>query len=352
MSGNLVADIVLNQVDSTGSEIKTIYSKVSTVYAVYRNNERVMVQFSDDPKLGSEQRLALAHLSPLRGEITALIDGWRKDDSAQAKRYDRRTADALTVALQGDQVHAEELLKAVKLDIIEERTSIGRIYYMAFAVVCAIAVFLFFAIISSQSFVKQNNVWLAAGFGSLGALFSIAIGIRSREIHTDLRKKDNVLDATLRILIGAVSAFILFSLLKSHLVSIIINRSEVILDNGSQPRGNFSTHLAIVLAFLAGFSERLVGNFLGTVTLAGIGSQSAGPGATPSMVSAREHKEANEQKPMGVPQSPVPSSGEDAVDGQHDHAVDNCLCGIALAPEEETDDVNLPKSTGGVEKAA
>ncbi len=78
MSGETVASIVVGEKDYTGLPITAVYSKVSNVYAVYCNPERVMVQFADDAELGSKQRLALAHLAPLRGEINGIIDGWRK----------------------------------------------------------------------------------------------------------------------------------------------------------------------------------------------------------------------------------------------------------------------------------
>ncbi|API53624.1 hypothetical protein BMW22_20220 [Rhizobium leguminosarum] len=67
MSGETVASIVVGEKDYTGLPITAVYSKVSNVYAVYCNPERVMVQFADDAELGSKQRLALAHLAP-RGE--------------------------------------------------------------------------------------------------------------------------------------------------------------------------------------------------------------------------------------------------------------------------------------------
>jgi len=59
-----VADIETGQNDSTGVEVETVYSKVSGTYAIYRTAGRVVVQFADDEKLSSEQRLALAPLNP------------------------------------------------------------------------------------------------------------------------------------------------------------------------------------------------------------------------------------------------------------------------------------------------
>src|SRR3954464_4804671 len=73
-----VADIKRGEEDSAGVRVTHVYAKVDTAYAVYRTDERVVVQSSDDPALGGDQRKLLAPLGPVRGEIDGLIDGWRK----------------------------------------------------------------------------------------------------------------------------------------------------------------------------------------------------------------------------------------------------------------------------------
>lgn len=359
MSGSTVSEIVQGQNDSTGAEIKTVYSKVGNTYAVYGTDERVMVQFADDETLGSEQRLALAPLNPLRGEINGCIDGWRKpgrilgDHVSKAKRFDRRTADALTVALQGDQAHAEELLRSIKADILNERYSLGRAWYIFVATLAAIAVFLFFWILSAlesssdvsfAGFVARHNIWLAAGVGCLGALFSIALGIRTREIRTDLELRDNVLDAILRVMIGAVSAVILFSLFRTELVSLRLGNAEVKLPG----EGAAALHAAIVIAFLAGFAERLVGDFLSAAVIGAV--RSAEKATTPAV---QANKGANEQNPRGtleVERTTAPNKTAHTHGADDD--IDHCLCETQLDPEELTDDVELPEASGGIEKAA
>ncbi|MDQ0320359.1 hypothetical protein QO002_002497 [Pararhizobium capsulatum DSM 1112] len=364
MSGTNVAEIIKGQTDFTGAEILTVYSKVSNTYAVYGTEERVMVQFADDEKLGSEQRLALAPLNPVRGEINGLIDGWRKTstfrshgNASKAKRFDRRTADALTVALQGDQAHAEELLRGVKADILEERTSIGRTEYLIVATISTVIVFFLFWLFSRSAasadsvsfggFIAQNDIWLAVNLGCLGALFSIALGIRSRDIRTDLQRRDNVVDAILRVMIGAVSAVILFSLFKSELVSVKLGDQAVSLDG----TGGKTMHAAIIIAFLAGFAERLVGDFLSTTVLAG---QSATTEV--AVKAAAEAKEgASEQNPRGKQAADERRAPPviDSVSHLHDDdGSDSCVCDLDLVADESTDDVELPEASGGIEKAA
>ncbi|RWX36704.1 hypothetical protein [Rhizobium leguminosarum] len=362
MSGSKVAEIVEGQKDFTGADIRSVYSKVSNTYAVYGTDDRVMVQFADDETLGSEQRLALSPLNPVRGEINGCIDSWRTpskvplvDNVSKAKRFDRRTADALTVALQGDQVHAEELLRAVKADILAQRFSMGRAWYMLVATLAAIVIFAAFWGLSGLEgwsnptsfvgFVGRNSIWLAASVGCLGALFSIALGIRTREIRTDLELRDNVLDAVLRVMIGAVSAIILFSLFKTELVSLQLGTAKIDLNGTGTP----AVHAAILIAFLGGFAERLVGDFLSTAVLGGR-TGSPDPSARPT---TRTNEGANEQNPRGT-KATEQTTGQPRMAHIHgvDDEVDNCLCDAQLDADELTDDVELPEASGGIEKAA
>jgi hypothetical protein len=366
-NGNSVSDIVRNQPDATGTVIETVYGKIADIFAVYGTKERVMIQYADDPALGLEQRRALASLNPIRGEINGLVDGWRTSrkpkNQCRARMFDRRTADALTVALQGDQVHAEELLKAVKADVLEERTSMGRTEYLLFATVCALSVFLLFGAftfatqqslntLSIGEFIVDNQLWLATGMGCLGALFSIAMGIRGRDIRTDLQRRDNIVDAILRIMIGAVSAIVLFSLLKSGLVRIGG------LGDFEGAATAFAVDAAIIVAFLAGFSERLVGDYLARATLTS-GADAAAATPSPALQSAaRPEVEATERNPRGklevdiVNRAAAAAGGSPEVHVHEDDDEDGCLCGVKIDEDETTDDTELPEATGGVERRA
>ncbi len=379
MDEKLVEHIRKGERDSTGAEIETIYSSVSHIYAVYGTNERVMVQFADSDQmvdgemLGSQQRKALAYLNPIRGEINGMLDSWRKlsrvnqtSKRARAKHFDRRTADALTVALQGDpDHHALKWLKAVNAEILKERISTGRAEYLIVAAFCALVLFILVGWLSAgpsttdnsspvSDFMAANSIWLATSLGSLGALFSIALAIKSRTVQPDLLRSENMIDAVLRILIGAVSAVILFSLFKGKLVAFSLGGTPILLDSDTPS----ATHLAIIVAFLAGFSERMVGDFLGSAVLAGVG---AGPAAADNPVVQRADqapKVANEMNPLGIVTADTPAGDAhlklaDAEAESHDDAhVDGCICDLTIDESEMTDDSELPEATGGIEKTA
>jgi hypothetical protein len=150
-----------------------------------------------------------------------------------------------------------------------------------------------------------------------------------------------------------VSAIILFSLIRSRIVTFEINGNAISLqsDAANEAATRAATNLAIVVAFLAGFSERLVGDFLSNAVL---GIKTAAP-ATAKEQTTAEKAVANENNPRGragpAEDERRATVGEgDAV--SHDHDGDVCPCDVDLAPEEITDDKQLPEATGGVAKAS
>lgn len=316
-----VEHIVKDRIDGTGEKIEHVYTNISKRYAVYRLVDRVMIQFADDGELGEngeplakQQRSALSPLFPIRGEINGLIDGWRisqdKETRALAKLFDRRAADALIVALQGDQGYAKALFESLEKDVLDERTSIATVQYLRWATGFAAAVIAFsLACLATSDFINSDlkpsifsaltkpftndQLGIALVFGALGAMFSIALTIRARNIKPDFQKRDNIADALLRIFIGAVSAVVIFSLFKSSLLSLRIGDMPLDLKNNASEG---LPHQAIVVAFLAGFLERLVGNILG-----GIGGKLVAQETPKAEASKAGGTKASEKNPEGEP---------------------------------------------------
>ncbi|TCQ16397.1 hypothetical protein [Rhizobium sp. PP-CC-3G-465] len=358
MTSFTVADIKLKAIDKSGLSIEAIYHVADETYAIYANQARLAIQYADDPKLATEQRLALAHLAPLRGEIHGLIDGWRngldtlfgswrRDKlKARARRYDRRTADALVVALQGDQASAEVLLQGIKAEILDERMSTGRAEYVVFAAIAASIVFILLGglhLSGFPAFIAKYEIWKASTLGCLGAFFSIATMTSNRTVRSDLKLRDNFIDAFLRILIGAISAIVLFSLFRSKIVT---------LEVGAASTANIEPYFLVVVGFLAGFSERLVGDLLtnqvearlttatSNRTQASVAAETAG--------AAEAKASVNERNPLGKATVEASVYGEPEATDRHEHD-DTCLCDSGWDEDEATDDIELPEATGGVE---
>ncbi len=347
-----VADLELGKPDSLGGTVTLIYGRNAPYYGVLRSETRVLVQFADAPDLAAEQRKALAPLNPLRGEINGLTEDWRGAADWQGGRkaecYDRRVADSLVVAFEGDVPTAQALLEQIKADVLADRTALARLQYvMAASVVVLLVVLLASGLIATVSSTDSASaqtkaLYEAARAGSLGALFSIALGVRSRTVLPDLQKLANSLDAVLRVVIGVIAASLLIGMMMADIVDVSIGKGEV----------TATSWLPIfVFAFLAGFSERLVPDLLSKVA-----TRFDVAAATPVKAVA---KSAAPPSGGGVGASggvgagggspaPKASAAPDDDPLPEEAAHDGCACDIDLNDDENTPDDQLPPASGGV----
>ncbi|TGX50263.1 hypothetical protein E5A73_17740 [Sphingomonas gei] len=296
-----VDDVEVGAHDRAGDVILQVYSVVVPRYAVYRTEKRVMVHYSDDGAEQAEQEKRIGQLYAVRGQISSLIDGWRAEEDVRnskgarvgngrrAARYDRRIADALLLALQGNVPAAIELLNGAKNDIVSERQSIARIDYLWTAMAVTGFFVLLMAIISSGTLYgvvhrlgpPYASVWTAVSGGTMGAFFSIATGLNTRTILIDLQNRNNRADAALRVMIGAISGGMLLCLLSSGLAA-----NSLIAIGTLNETSVKATLLVFVLGFLAGFAERLLPDLLEKAKLgleddAPTAPKPSGGGATP-----------------------------------------------------------------------
>jgi hypothetical protein len=342
----LVAEIKDQGTDAAGAHITSVYTKQPPHYAIYRTAERVLVHFADADDEAKQQGAALAPLNPLRGEVNGLIDGWRFSSRGRlkdrAKRYDRRVADALGVALQNDVPSGLAVLTGIKTDIQDERTSWARFQYLIAASVASVAVILIVWAVNFPLFTalkpispEVSMLWLALAGGTIGAFFSIAIALRTRTVLTDLHWVDNTADAVLRVVIGGIAAGVLVSLVRLQAVNITIGGGTLVGDIAD------IWLYALVVAIIAGFSERLVPDLLE--------KSAAVAGAAPSPSSPQT---GGTKTPSADGDAAPVSPAADAV---HDQKVledacllEDCLCDKAVQPAEATSDAELPPATGGI----
>lgn len=336
-----VADVKNGGNDSAGAVIREVYLKQPPHYAIYRTPERVLVHYADDEDEAKRQAATLAPLNPARGEINGLIDGWHSSDrgsvQAKAKRYSRRVADALGVALEGDASGSLAVLTSIKADLVDERTSWARFQYLIAAALVAVVVVLVTAIIGA--YLTSGSVralWLALAGGTVGALFSIAIAIRQRTVLTDLHFVSNTADAVLRVVIGAIAAAVLVSLVE--LRAVVLTIGDANLADNTQ-----GWLFPLVVAFVGGFSERLVPDLLERSRVGAAGPalrQPATVGATTTQASTQA--------------ATVSAAGEaihDYKSAEDEDRLHDCLCDSPTEAHEATADVDLPPATGGVASA-
>lgn len=335
-----IADLVTGGNDASGAAIREIYTKHSPEYAIYRTATRVLIDYADDPAREAQQRTAIAPLGPLRSEINGLIDGWRSSTNhrklANARQYDRRTADGLVLALESDMAGAEVELNAVRNEIMQARTATARFLYLAVALAVATLFWIIVYAASSRAvglcaaWTGVEDVLIAIVGGAGGAFFSIAINLSDRGMLPDLQWRDNTIDAILRVVIGVVSAAVIICLLKSGLVSLTG-------DAGGDQVADTATAAGwmrlITIGFLAGFSERLVPDLLAKASA----GMEAGKAATPAPAKPDMPPKHGDPAPAKVGGSAAPPP-----DGNGD-----CCSDSPLADADATADAALPAATGG-----
>jgi hypothetical protein len=328
-----LSELKIGEKDAAGIVVFDIYTINSKCYAVYRTKARVMVQFADDHTLAESQRQKLASLAALRGQINSLIDGWYNSKSDELKKraehLDRRVADALITALEGDQPNASEILTEIRNEVIVDRKSRARFLYLISA---SLAALIFTIALVIVCLIRHSpNIEYGVAGGILGAFFSISIGIRSRTIRTDLHWRDNTSDAVLRVAVGMIAGFVIVCLYRLGFIDWLKFPQSL---TSSLWMPNF------ILGFLGGFAERLIPDLLSKVA-SGNGS------AIPEQDAA-----------VNASKKPVDTSTSASVSGTAvattsvPHAEDNidsCLCDAQpVAGEEVTLDSDLPVATGGV----
>jgi hypothetical protein len=104
-------------------------------------------------------------------------------------------------------------------------------------------------------FKDSPNFWLGAQTGVIGAVLSIAIGIRNRVVLPDIGFAGNMSDSALRLTIGAVSGGALVLLFSCGLLP-TLQTSQGVQD------GVHSMAFILLLGIIAGFVEQLVPSLL------------------------------------------------------------------------------------------
>jgi hypothetical protein len=369
-----IEDLRVGKEDIAGNVIICIYAKKPPAYAVYRDPMKVAVHLAKDPAVESIQRAALAALNPLRGQISGLIDGWRSSadelaaldaeqasgsrwqrfkaalkrsrlqrNKARAARFDRRVADAMIMGLEGSVADALALLTEIRDDIIAERKGFAQTDYLRTAAIVMVTFLVAIGVISSPGIFRHppaawNIIWTGAAAGVVGAFFSIATGLRGRTVLIDLQKWDNRRDAILRITVGTMGAGIFLCLLLTGFVTLADFKAAEHLKVATD---NDPVLWAIVLGFVAGFSER----------------------AVPDLLSKASFVTTEKDHDVAAQQAKVAGAAAAAIPAQAAAAADRAAAQVALVPADDetcpcdsppgagdmlTHDEDLPIAVGGV----
>jgi hypothetical protein len=356
--------------DLNGRHIVDIYTRQSDRYAVYQTDDRVVVAYADDPMVQRIQRKRLTALAVLRSEIDGMLASWRGKSSKwsrlaiTARQYDMRVYPALVEALEGRPDVGQAILQQVKADVTDEMSSRARLAYVIWSIASALALLaaclLIDAIVRHLSGAdplvpEHSRRLLLVGVctGVLGALYSIAMRIRQRELESDLRRLDYVTDSFVRLSLGTIGAFILGCFLISGAIEIHFGQN---VTPSADPRNSNFIYLVLIAGFAAGFVERLVPDLLNSYAIAGRKLDDPQPIPAPpagAPAAARDPVKPGIGGGVGLGATADdalqdedavsnPASDEEDVDGCDAHLDDADLA---------TPDDQLPASSGGVAKS-
>jgi hypothetical protein len=234
--------------DFHGEKVEHVFFKRSH-YAIYKAGSKVAIQLSDDDVLATKQVAEIANLLPLRDKLQYLAAGIYNPHSC----YYGQIAEAIRLGLEGQAEVGKKILDEAVDNAMSIRERNGRICYLKVAGYVAAAFVTMIVCMTLFLPPGQNDIVAAlsaSGAGSIGALLSIAIGIRSRTVAIDGDARANFMEAFGRILIGVISA--------AALVLIVISNAKNVPDPSTAEYWRF----ALLIGFAGGFLERLVPDLL------------------------------------------------------------------------------------------
>ena len=250
--------------DTSGNSVDRVYFKRDS-YAIYRSGEDVLIVHSDNEDIATKQIAAISGLLPVRDQLTNVIRDLR--EANLKKHYLAQIADALRLGLEGQVDTGKAVFNGAINDAKENLMRAGRLVYLKWAAGIAVtaaataamtiaAILWFGASARLPDGACVRLVLLATGAGAIGVLLSVAIAIRGRTVVIDGNRQTNIIDAAVRVLIGAISAAVLFLMLNSGgLVEIHFGEAKIVGPDATWQG-------TLLVGFAAGFVERLVPNLL------------------------------------------------------------------------------------------
>ncbi len=251
-----VSQIMRGKNDCRGEVVDYVYFKREH-YAVYLSGSQIVVAYSDDNQVADRQIATVSPLLPLRDHLTNIVK--ELPLSSARANYLAQIAEALRLGLENQIDAAKEIIADAVADAQCAQARIGRMIYLKWT--AGLALIIATLLISIGGAYVQNRagvhlLLMATGAGAIGSLLSIAIAIRNRTVAVDGNWRANAMDASVRLLIGIISAAVFFLILNSGLLT------EVQIGSVKMSGENVQWEAVLVVGFVAGFLERLVPDLL------------------------------------------------------------------------------------------
>lgn len=176
MSGHpfSLSGVVRGGEDGCGATIDRVYFKTGK-YAVYSAGERMLIQFSDDEQIASQQVKDVATSLNHLGKLVYLRKNRKRLVFESA--YDLQVAEALRLGLEGQVAASEEIMMQAISDVTQTLARVGRFTYIKWAAGSLIASVAYLLILELILLYK-GPIWSTPRFavlamigGVLGAFF-------------------------------------------------------------------------------------------------------------------------------------------------------------------------------------
>ena len=270
-----LADLKVGAKDPRGRVVLDILWHVNE-FKIYKTPVGVSPFFSDDPELGAKQKTAYVELGPDIAAFNHLIHLMEPTkipatdisitvgDLSEDNRtlYERELARCIAQAFLGQTAEARQSLAALRSRLGATISNRARVVHLMISLVIAAFVWLLaFGMVNSgyepRFGFEVKDIALSALMGSIGALFSTAVGLRQMEIDPSVGVSMHWVHGFQRMLVGMMGASIIY-----------FGFTSGILTGLFQPAGSAAAietvnpHWLAFISVLAGFSERLVPNLL------------------------------------------------------------------------------------------
>ena len=260
--GSSPAAIRVNGMDGCDRRIDVVFFR-RELYAIYRAQERVHIQFAEKNDEATKQIDRVSKLLNLRDQIETLAR-----QLGVSRDYDHQIANAMRMGLEGKAEIGQSLLEAACDRATAELKRLGRMEYLRSAGTLAITVAVALLSIGGGLLLASVDQLAPLSFsmagGALGALLSIAIAIQKRTVAPASDLRTNRVDGQLRVVIAVLSAGTLSLLASNGFIA------DLSVDSGdgagaadiASKMSEMTWQVAILIGLAAGFGERIVPDLL------------------------------------------------------------------------------------------
>jgi len=276
-------DLKVGKPDARGQPVQEIYWHTDD-FRIYRTPHGLATMLSDDTDIAKTQRANYFHLSEDISEFRQLLQTMRPLTlpvsgfvlpSTPAKsrvldHYEREMARCIAMAVSGQVDEAKSFAEGLKSRLAARAGNRGRIFHLFISLLLT-AVALGGGWLAAEYWTtsffefEPREIALAVMMGSLGALFSTSVRLRSMDVDPAAGIGMHIVYGGLRILVGALAAVILYFGFRSGVINGILQPvGDGLTPSADAPSTTVKLNLYWVafVSILAGFSEQLVPNLL------------------------------------------------------------------------------------------